>query len=144
MPKQPKSLPPAMEFMRTCTRCGCRYDWRKSTSRTLKMTYCNSLCEFAGLGFTIEGLLRVETARAARPAQRDPEAPDRRSPEMSALPVSPANNPTHVHHWLIEEANGPLSRGICKTCGELRAFRNWIEEIDFASGKDWHEWQGDA
>ena len=43
-----------------CRRCGLRYDWRRSPSSSLKMTYCGSLCEQADLGFTIEALLRYE------------------------------------------------------------------------------------
>lgn len=43
--------------MRGCSRCGIRYDWRKSTSGSLKMTYCGALCEIAGTGTTIETLL---------------------------------------------------------------------------------------
>ncbi len=46
--------------MHTCARCGLRYDWRRSPSGSLKMTYCSSLCERADLGFTIEALLRFE------------------------------------------------------------------------------------
>ena len=48
--------------IRTCARCGIAYDWRESVSRYLKMTYCNSLCERADLGFTIQGLLATERA----------------------------------------------------------------------------------
>jgi hypothetical protein len=43
--------------MRTCQHCGAAYDWRRSPSSSLKMTYCGSLCEKADLGFTIETLL---------------------------------------------------------------------------------------
>ena len=49
-----------MDNIKVCARCGLRYDWRKSPSTTLKMTYCSSLCEKADLGYTIEALLRVE------------------------------------------------------------------------------------
>lgn len=42
--------------IKRCARCGVPYDWRRSTSASLKMTYCGSLCERADLGFTIEGL----------------------------------------------------------------------------------------
>ena len=58
--------------IKVCARCGLRYDWRKSPSTALKMTYCSSLCERADLGFTIEALLRVErgakSATAEEPA----------------------------------------------------------------------------
>ena len=31
------------------------------------------------------------------------------------------------HYWHIEEADGPVSRGICKICGEEKEFQNsWI------------------
>jgi hypothetical protein len=53
--------------IRNCTRCGSAYDWRRSASSLLKMTYCGSLCEQADLGFTIEGLLR-ETVMLPRDA----------------------------------------------------------------------------
>ena len=34
-------------------------------------------------------------------------------------------NSTHcAHHWMIETANGPLSRGSCSLCGEEREFSN--------------------
>lgn len=32
-----------------------------------------------------------------------------------------------VHHWLIEEATGPESDGVCLLCGERRIFKNWID-----------------
>ncbi len=47
-----------MTNIRVCERCGLRYDWRRSASSTLKMTYCGSLCERGDLGFTVEALLR--------------------------------------------------------------------------------------
>ncbi|WP_322796053.1 hypothetical protein [Tepidiforma sp.] len=46
------------DHIRICQRCGMTYDWRRSPSSSLKMTYCGSLCEKADLGFTIEALLR--------------------------------------------------------------------------------------
>ena len=45
--------------------------------------------------------------------------------------------PSHTHHWLIDEPNGPLSQGTCRACGATRVFRNWIEEIEMATNKDW-------
>lgn len=43
--------------IRVCQHCGLSYDWRRSPSGSLKMTYCGALCERSDLGFTIEGLL---------------------------------------------------------------------------------------
>jgi hypothetical protein len=46
--------------IRECGHCGIKYDWRRSASSSLKMTYCGSLCEMADLGFTIEALIHTE------------------------------------------------------------------------------------
>ena len=54
--------------IKTCRHCGLRYDWRRSPSSSLKMTYCGSLCEQADLGFTIEALLRYERQPVANAA----------------------------------------------------------------------------
>ena len=32
----------------------------------------------------------------------------------------------HVHHWLIEPANGATSPGICRLCGAEKEFANTI------------------
>ena len=55
------------ETIRVCLRCGIRYNWRRSPSSSLKMTYCGTLCEKSDLGFTIDGLLRAERALQASP-----------------------------------------------------------------------------
>jgi len=54
-------MPTTLSSIKTCGRCNVRYDWQKSAS-TLRMTYCGSLCEFADLGFTIDGLIRTQRA----------------------------------------------------------------------------------
>src|SRR5438445_2392180 len=54
--------------IRHCVHCGRTYDWRRSASASLKMTYCGSLCEAASLGFTIEGLIS-NGQRVASPAR---------------------------------------------------------------------------
>ena len=48
-------------------------------------------------------------------------------------PVSPA---THAHHWRIDEAHGPRSGGVCKTCGAVKEFKNWIEDGDFITNEE--------
>jgi len=63
-PIGPGAVGMQLSNIRVCARCGLRYDWRKSPSSALKMTYCSSLCERADLGFTVEALLKLE-----RPAQ---------------------------------------------------------------------------
>ncbi|MCC6387333.1 MAG: hypothetical protein U0547_04855 [Dehalococcoidia bacterium] len=59
----------SLDNIKVCARCGLRYDWRKSPSSSLKMTYCSSLCEKADLGFTLEALLRhKKSTEEATPA----------------------------------------------------------------------------
>lgn len=43
-----------------CENCSTLYDWRKSTSRYLKMTYCCYTCERKANGFLIEDFERVK------------------------------------------------------------------------------------
>ena len=31
------------------------------------------------------------------------------------------------HYWIIEAPTGPVSRGVCQTCEEIRDFKNYIE-----------------
>ena len=28
------------------------------------------------------------------------------------------------HHWIIEQPNGPFSKGYCKICGDIGKFKN--------------------
>ena len=30
------------------------------------------------------------------------------------------------HHWVIDSADGPVSRGVCKNCQQVREFENFI------------------
>jgi hypothetical protein len=34
------------------------------------------------------------------------------------------------HYWIIEMANGPKSRGVCKYCGESRDFLNAMPDFN--------------
>lgn len=33
------------------------------------------------------------------------------------------------HHWIIDSAVGPVSKGRCRTCGVEKEFRNYIETV---------------
>ena len=35
-----------------------------------------------------------------------------------------------LHHWIIETANGPTSRGVCRNCHESKEFNNSIVDLD--------------
>ncbi|MDE2940606.1 MAG: hypothetical protein OXR67_17065 [Chloroflexota bacterium] len=31
------------------------------------------------------------------------------------------------HHWVIQEGDGPTSVGMCRVCGALKEFKNYLE-----------------
>ena len=56
-----------------------------------------------------------------------------RTPEQ---PSTRATGEQHMHHWMIEEANGPQSPAVCKTCGEYRLFKNSLADGDFLTNEE--------
>jgi hypothetical protein len=52
---------------------------------------------------------------------------------MGPLETTATSNASHVHTWAIAEANGPISAGVCRTCSQVREFRNWLPSLDFTS-----------
>jgi hypothetical protein len=59
----------------------------------------------------------MRTPREKAPALKDREA--------TPKPVRPEGG--CQHHWIIETPSGPVSRGVCKLCGEQRAFKNYLD-----------------
>ena len=37
------------------------------------------------------------------------------------------DDPDHMHHWIIDQPNGPTSIGTCKSCGLTQEFKNSIQ-----------------
>ena len=35
------------------------------------------------------------------------------------------------HHWLIDVAGGPSSKGVCRLCGTERQFRNYLDSTEW-------------
>ena len=50
---------------------------------------------------------------------------DNSSPNVDVDATSPAQTDPCPHHWLIEPPGGPTSKGVCRICGEERAFENY-------------------
>ena len=40
------------------------------------------------------------------------------------------STPTCCHYWIIETAHGPISRGECQLCHEVRDFKNSVFDMD--------------
>jgi hypothetical protein len=54
-----------METLNKCGNCENNFLWSKSTA-SLKMSYCSTLCEQRGLGFSLEALERNKYERISR------------------------------------------------------------------------------
>jgi hypothetical protein len=48
---------------------------------------------------------------------------------VSAVLEKPVARSMCKHHWLIEPPDGPISKGVCKLCGEVKVFDNVLEEL---------------
>ena len=44
--------------------------------------------------------------------------------------VEEKTEPTCKHHWVIEQAQGPISWGECQICHEGKEFKNSITDAD--------------
>jgi hypothetical protein len=50
--------------------------------------------------------------------------------DLPTTPVTPAAglDPAGCsHYWVIQPATGPVSQGMCQTCGLTREFKNYVE-----------------
>ncbi|MCH7737825.1 MAG: hypothetical protein IH872_10560 [Chloroflexi bacterium] len=39
------------------------------------------------------------------------------------------------HHWVIQPADGPVSKGACQICGETREFKNYVESATWGDSR---------
>jgi hypothetical protein len=39
------------------------------------------------------------------------------------------------HHWVIQDGDGPTSAGVCRLCGELKQFKNYLEASHWGDEK---------
>jgi hypothetical protein len=47
--------------------------------------------------------------------------------ESTLIQETPSFAPECTHYWVIDTPSGPVSNGVCKACGEVREFRNYLE-----------------
>lgn len=43
--------------------------------------------------------------------------------------------PQCMHYWVIQPATGPVSLGICQTCGDTREFKNYVEGASWGDSR---------
>lgn len=39
------------------------------------------------------------------------------------------------HHWMIDIAGGPKSRGVCRICGAEQLFKNALNSVEWDNGE---------
>ena len=44
------------------------------------------------------------------------------------------------HHWMVEDADGPVSRGICRLCGARKYFPNYLSDCLQATEEEYETW----
>lgn len=55
--------------------------------------------------------------------------------ESTPQPAQEAETAACCHHWSIQPATGPVSQGVCKNCGELREFKNYVEAATWGDSR---------
>ncbi len=55
--------------------------------------------------------------------------------ESTTPATTDATAATCTHHWTIQPATGPVSQGVCRLCGEVREFKNYVEAATW--GDSW-------
>ena len=64
------------------------------------------------------------------PVRESEEVEERNStalPESSPASSNRPAAPSCAHYWIIEPAEGPISRGMCQICLEVRDFKNFVD-----------------
>ncbi len=45
------------------------------------------------------------------------------------------NNSQCQHHWMIDIAGGPKSKGVCRICGAEQLFKNALDSVEWDNGE---------
>ena len=79
---------------------------------------------------TKEPLLVLQQSVLTEGAQED--SCQRRGEPTNAVPARRERIGACPHHWMIEAAMLPLSKGVCRVCGEEKLFRNQLQWSEIA------------
>ena len=55
--------------------------------------------------------------------------------ESTPQATTDATAATCTHHWTIQPATGPVSQGVCRLCGEVREFKNYVEAATWGDSR---------
>lgn len=56
---------------------------------------------------------------------------EREAPTPAVDASQSTTETTCVHHWVIDSPSGSTSMGVCRICGERRAFANYVSDFIF-------------
>ena len=72
---------------------------------------------------------------------RKPEVVKRGRLNKGGYALSPNAGPSLcIHYWIIEECNGPQSKGVCRKCGTAQIFNNHFDFSNFPLGEKYPVW----
>ena len=57
------------------------------------------------------------------------------TPIPAEIPADIVEESQCMHYWVIQPATGPVSLGICQTCGENREFKNYVEGASWGDSR---------
>ena len=61
------------------------------------------------------------------------------TPRILEKPVKAADeeqsSKTCIHHWIIDPPEGPVSKGVCRKCGEEKDFQNYFAYSAWEAGQ---------
>ena len=49
------------------------------------------------------------------------------SGQETLLESDAEQDPACQHHWVIDKPSGPVSKGVCRQCGQEGEFQNYVE-----------------
>ena len=60
--------------------------------------------------------------------------------EKATISRKPAAQRKCHHHWMVEMATGPISRGMCKFCGAQKDFKSYFPDCLEKEGMGYRRW----
>ena len=63
--------------------------------------------------------------------------------QPSAVSTKEDDSPSCQHHWIIQDSEGPISTGLCQSCGQLKEFKNYLATSHWGDEKSKSEPRGD-
>ena len=63
--------------------------------------------------------------------------------QLEALASTEDNVPSCQHHWVIQDALGPKSIGMCRVCGDFKEFKSYLDASHWGDDRSRTEQRGE-